>query len=159
MNSSIGLIEDVINYPEYGLEAVYIISRTLKADSLHVVSINEVRNNVLNKQIFSFGCKLFDRETEKLVDELCIVIHMMNDVRDKFNQSNVNFRYKISKFDFGIKFKISDNSQKKLFGIFNIKTTISEWDAFFDMNNNEDVEFCIREAEEGLDKIVYPYKV
>lgn len=159
MNSAIGLIEEVTNYPEYGLEAVYIISRTLKADSLHVVSINEVRNNMLNRQIFSFGCKSFDGETEKLVDELCRVIHMMNVVRDRFSQSNVHFRYEISKFNCGIKFKISVYSKRKLFGIFNIKTTISEWDAFFDMNNNEDVEFCIREAEELLDKIVYPYKV
>ena len=159
MNSAIGLIEEVTNYPEYGLEAVYIISRTLKADSLHVVSINEVRNNMLNRQIFSFECKSFDRETEKLVDELCRVIHMMNVVRDKFSQSNVHFWYEISKLNCGIKFKMSVYSKRKLFGIFNIKTTISEWDAFFDMNNNEDVEFCIREAEELLDKIVYPYKV
>ena len=158
MNSAIGLIEDITNYPEYGLEAVYMISRTLKADSLHVISINEVRNNMLNKQIFSFGCKSFDRETEKMVDELCRIIHMMNVVRDRFNQSNVHFSYKISKFNCGIKFKISVYSKRKLFGIFNIKTTISEWDAFFDMNNNEDIEFCIREAEELLDKIVYPYK-
>lgn len=159
MNSTIGLVEEITSYPEYGLEAVYIISRTLKADSLHVISINEIRNNVLNKQIFSFGCESFDRETEKLVDELCRVIHMMNVVRDRFNQSNVHFRYKIFQFDCGIKFKISVYSERKLFGIFNIKTTISEWDAFFDMNNNEDVEFCIREAEELLDKIVCPYKV
>lgn len=159
MNSAIGLIEDVINYPEYGLEAVYIISRTLKADSLHVISINEVRNNMLNKQIFSFGCKSFDRETEKLVDELCRIIHMMNVVRDRFNQSNVHFWYEISKLNCGIKFKISVYSKRKLFGVFNIKTTISEWDALFDMNGNEDVEFCIREAEELLDKIMYPYKV
>lgn len=158
MNSAIGLIEEIANYPEYGLEAVYMISRTLKADSLHVISINEVRNNVLNKQIFSFECKSFDRETEKLVDELCRVIHMMNVVRDRFNQSNVHFQYKISKFDYGIKFKLSVYSKRKLFGVFNIKTTISEWGAFFDMNNNEDVEFCIREAEELLDKIIYPYK-
>ena len=158
MNSAIGLIEDVINYPEYGLEAVYLISRTLKADSLHVISINEVRNNMLNRQIFSFGCKSLDRETEKLIDELCRIINMMNVVRDRFNQSNVHFQYKIFNFDCGIKFKISVYSERKLFGIFNIKTTISEWNAFFDMNNNEDVEFCIREAEELLDKITYPYK-
>lgn len=158
MNSAIGLVERVTNYPEYGLEAVYIISRTLKADSLYVVSINEIRNNMLNRQIFSFGCKSFNRETEKLVDELCRIIHMMNVVRDRFNQSNVHFCYEISKFDCGIKFKISVYSKRKLFGVFNIKTTISEWDAFFDIDNNEDVEFCIREAEELLDKIVYPYK-
>lgn len=158
MNSAIGLVEGVTNYPEYGLEAVYIISRTLKADSLYVISINEIRNNMLNRQIFSFGCKSFDRETEKLVDELCRIIHMMNVMRDRFNQSNVHFWYEISKLNCGIKFKISVYSERKLFGVFNVKTTISEWDAFFDMNNNEDVEFCIREAEELLDKIVYPYK-
>lgn len=159
MNSAIGLVKEITNYPEYGLEAVYIISRTLKADSLYVISINEVRNNMLNRQIFSFGCKSFNRETEKLVDELCRIIHMMNVVRDRFNQSNVHFWYEISKFNCGIKFKISVYSKRKLFGVFNIKTTISEWDAFFDMNGNEDVEFCIREAEELLNKIVYPYKV
>lgn len=158
MNSAIGLVEGITNYSEYGLEAVYVISRTLKADNLYVVSINEIRNNMLNRQIFSFGCKSFDRETEKLVDELCRIIHMMNVVRSRFNQSNVHFWYEISKLNCGIKFKISVYSKRKLFGVFNIKTTISEWDAFFDMNNNEDVEFCIREAEELLDKIVYPYK-
>lgn len=159
MNSAIGLVERVTNYPEYGLESVYIISRTLKADSLYVISINEIRNNMLNRQIFSFGCKSFDRETEKLVDELCRIIHMMNVVRDRFNQSNVHFWYEISKLDCGIKFKISIYSKRKLFGVFNIKTTISEWNTFFDMNGNEDVEFCIREAEELLEKIIYPYKV